>query len=826
MINPIRTFFSTAILFLCLLCSTTAYSQVTRLRGNVYDAETKEPMPFVNVSIEGTSIGTITGFNGEFFIETRNQANFLGVSYLGYKPFRSEIKPGIFQTFEIYLEPETIELQEIVVVPGENPAHRVLRKIIENKDKNNPDRFDRYQYEIYNKMELDINNITEEYKSKKAFKQFQFIFDYIDTSAITGKTFLPIFITETLSDFYYQKQPQKRKEVIKANKISGVPSESLGDFTGHMYLEFNIYDNFLPIMGKDMVSPIARFGLMYYKYYLLDSAFRGNSWCYNISFQPKRKQEATFTGNFWVQDTTFALESYKIRIAEGVNINFVSDFVADQSFVKINDTTWFPKKQELFVDFSITNKEYGFFGRKTTSYNNIVINPPITKDFFSTQLVQETVLLEEADKKSYDEWAEIRHDSLTKRESDIYNMVDSIQEVPLYNTVIDVLNTIITGYWVKDPIEIGPYYTLFSFNPIEGARFKFGMRTSNAFSTKIMLSGHLAYGTRDQKFKYGLGALYMFDKNPRRAVGVNYLSDYEQLGVTDNAFLSDNILGSLFARETNDKLTRVNAIKTHYEHEWFQGFSNTLSFTNKVVYASETVPFQYVDDNQDTLTYNSLGTTQLKLNTRFAYNEKFVMGEFERMSLGTKYPIINVNLAMGLQGVFDGEYQFYKVNVSLEHTVPLSPFGDLRYIIDVGRVYGDAPYPFLQLHEGNQTYAFDDYAFNLMNYYEFVSNRYSSLMLEHHFNGLFLNHVPLFRKLKWREIVATKILVGDLTQRTTDFIAFPESLNDLDQPYMEANVGVENIFKFFRVDAIWRLTYLDNPDVLPFGIFVKMQIQF
>jgi hypothetical protein len=221
MINPIRTFFSTAILFLCLLCSTTAYSQVTRLRGNVYDAETKEPMPFVNVSIEGTSIGTITGFNGEFFIETRNQANFLGVSYLGYKPFRSEIKPGIFQTFEIYLEPETIELQEIVVVPGENPAHRVLRKIIENKDKNNPDRFDRYQYEIYNKMELDINNITEEYKSKKAFKQFQFIFDYIDTSAITGKTFLPIFITETLSDFYYQKQPQKRKEVIKANKISG-----------------------------------------------------------------------------------------------------------------------------------------------------------------------------------------------------------------------------------------------------------------------------------------------------------------------------------------------------------------------------------------------------------------------------------------------------------------------------------------------------------------------------------------------------------------------------------------------------------------------------
>jgi hypothetical protein len=393
----------------------------------------------------------------------------------------------------------------------------------------------------------------------------------------------------------------------------------------------------------------------------------------------------------------------------------------------------------------------------------------------------------------------------------IYNMVDSIQEVPLYNTVIDVLNTIITGYWVKDPIEIGPYYTLFSYNPIEGARFKLGMRTSNAFSTKLMLSGHLAYGTLDQKFKYGLGAMYMFNKNPRRAAGINYLSDYEQLGVTDNAFLSDNILGSIFARETNDKLTKVNAIRLYYEHEWFQGFSNTLSFVNKVVYSSPTVPFQYIDENQDTTYYNSLGTTQLKLNTRFAYNEKFIMGEFERMSLGTVYPILSVNLSMGLQGILDGEYRYYKVNVSLDHTIPLPPFGDFRYIIDVGRVYGDAPYPFLQLHEGNQTYAYDDYAFNLMNYYEFVSNQYSSLMLAHHFNGLFLNHIPLFRKLKWREVVGAKILFGDFTQRDSDYIAFPENLDGLDEPYIETSVGVENIFKFFRVDAIWRLTYLDNP---------------
>lgn len=800
--------------------------QVTRIRGKVFDNETKEPLPFVNVTLVGTSIGTTSGFDGEFFIETRSTAGYLAATFIGYQAFQYEIKPGTYQEVEFFLIPETIEIQEIVVNPGENPAHRILRGIVENKKKNNPDRFEQYQYEVYNKMELDINNLTEEYKNKKAFNQFQFIFDYVDTSAITGKTFLPVFITETISDYYFQKKPLKKKEVIKASKISGMDTDEITDFTGQMYLEFNIYNNFIPIMGLDMVSPIANFGLRYYKYYLIDSAYRSDSWCYNISFKPKRKHEPTFTGNFWVHDTTFALESYKIKLAENVNINFVDEFVSEQYYTRLNDSTWFPHKQDLFIDYELTNKEYGFFARKTTSFKNIDINPNLDDNFFSNQLIQETVLLENASDLSNNVWDTIRHENLTIKEQDIYGMVDSIQQMPMYNSIIDIINTVFTGYWIKGPIEIGPYYTMFSYNPIEGARFKFGMRTSNAFSTKLMLSGHLAYGTLDQRFKYGVGALYMLNKNPRRSVGVNYLRDYEQLGTSSYAFLSDNILSSILAREVNDKLTEIHEISAFYEHEWFQGFSNTISFSDKIVFSSPAVPFVYIDDNSDTLVYNSLGTTEIKLKTRFAYNEKFLMGEFDRISLGSDFPILTVSVAAGLQGIFDGEYDYYKLNLSIEHRIPISPIGDFKYFIETGKIYGDVPYPFLQLHEGNQTFAFDDYAFNLMNYYEFVSTAHVSLMLEHHFNGLFLNHVPLFRKLKWREIAAFKILAGDLKQRTTNYIAFPDNLNDLNGPYMEAGVGVENIFKFFRVDAIWRLSYLDKPDVLPFGVFVKMQMLF
>lgn len=818
--------FKRCVLFLFLILACQTMAQVTRIRGTIYEHETNEPLPFVNVTIAGTTVGTISSFDGTFFIETRNQGTALVASYIGYKPQKIKINPGSYQEINIWMEPSSVEMEEIVVNPGENPAHEILRNIISRKAKNNPARIDKYYYQIYNKMELDVNDINEAYKKQRIFKQFQFIFDYVDTSAFTGKTFLPVFMTETLSDFYFQKDPKRQKEIIKANKISGVNDDKISDFTGQMYLDFNIYDNFIPIMGKQMVSPIARSGLFYYKYYLTDSAFRDNHWCYNVSFKPKRKQEPTFVGNFWVQDTTFAIESYKIHMAEDININWVKDFVAEQKYVLIDDSVWFPKKQDLFVDFAVTNKDYGFFGRKTTTYNNIELYPDLEPDFFSSSLSQETILQDSAMNYTAAEWNHIRPVTLTAREAEIYQMVDSIKEVPVFNTLIDFINMLVTGYWVKDPIEIGPYYTLYSYNPIEGHRFKMSLRTSNAFSTKLMLKGHLAYGTRDQKIKYGTGFVYMLNTNPRRSFGIYYKHDYEQLGVTNYAFLSDNFLSSLFARKLNDKLTKIHEISGFYEHEWFQGFSNTLSLANKQIFASETVPFSYANNLGDTLSYSKLNTSEIKLSTRFAYNEKFVMGQFERMSLGTNYPILTFDFTVGIPMVFGSNYEYYKLQLGIEHTFPINPLGDFHYIIDAGRIFGKVPYPFLQLHEGNQTYAFDDYAFNLMNYYEFVSNKYISVMAEHHFNGLFLNRVPLFRKLKWREVVSSKILWGDLNQPESASLIFPQNLDTLSKPYIETGVGLENVFRFFRVDAIWRLTYLDKENITNFGILAKMQIRF
>ncbi|ALO15120.1 TonB-linked outer membrane protein, SusC/RagA family [Salinivirga cyanobacteriivorans] len=820
------------ILFILVLLFFQNATGQTKVRGMVKDAETGEPLPFVNVSFKGTTVGVITDFNGKYFLETKKPVDSVVFSYVGYQRESFSIQSNTFQIINTSLQPSSVQLQEVVVVPGENPAHVLLRKIDKNRKRNNIERYDTYSYEVYNKMEIDISNVDENFRKNRLFKQFQFVFDYVDTSAVTGKSYLPVFITETLSDFYFQKSPKKEKEVIHGSNISGVKNEKISEFTGQMYLKVNIYENFMSIFGKGFVSPIASFGKLYYKYYLVDSSYIDNSWCYQVSFQPKRKQDPTFTGDFWVHDTTYAIKKVNIRIAEDANINFVNDLYAEMDYQKVQDSLWFLKREHYFIDFNIADKTSGIFGRKTTSYRDVKLNIDIPEGFFNPQVAQETITKDSVNEKTTDFWQGKRHEILTEKESNIYQMVDSIKQVPVFRTWVDVINTLITGHYVVGFWEIGPYYKLYSFNAIEGHRFRFGGRTSNDFSTKVMFTGHVAYGEKDDRFKGALGMIYMLNKNPRRSAGFNIKHDMEQLGISQNAFTQDNILASFLRRTYNKKLTMVNEAGVFYEHEWYQGFSNTLSINTRRIFGTEYVPFQTVN-NADTATLSQVSSTEIKLNTRFAYNEKFLMGEFERVSLGTKYPILNLNFIIGLPNVLKSTHEYYKLHMSIDHKFNINPFGRFRYIVDAGYYFGTAPYPLLQIHEGNETYAYDDYAFNMMNYYEFVSDRYISVLAEHHFDGFFLNRIPLFRKLKWREVIAAKALIGRVSERNRDAMIFPDNLRGLKEPYIEASAGIENILKLFRIDAMWRLTYLDKPDdvenftkIPKFGIRAQLKVEF
>lgn len=811
----------TLLIFLIISSVNFSFAQLTRIRGNVIDAETKEPLSFVALAFKGTSIGTITDFKGTFFIETRNATDSLFISYVGYNSKSVHIKKGQYQELSIELKPTTFALEGVTIKPGENPAHPILRNIIKNKWRNDPDRLESYSYENYNKIEVDLNNVDDNMKKKKIFNQFQFVFNYVDTNAITGKTFLPIFISEAISDYHYQNSPRVEKEVIKASKISGVNNESVAQFTGKIYQKINLYDNYINVFDQGLVSPIADGGLFYYKYYLIDSAFIQHKWCYQISFKPKRKMEPTFTGDFWVNDTTWAIVKAQVRLAEKVNLNFVNDLVASAEYQKINDTLWFPKQLSLFVDFNLTDKTTGFFGRKTTSYSNVKLKEPILDTI--QKLPSNVVVQDGAMHQSEEYWDKTRPFELTKKEAGIYQMVDSVKQVPMYKTFFDIVNMFVNFYYVVGYVEIGPYYKTYSFNEIEGNRFRVSGRTSNKFSKKIMFSSFLAYGDKDNRLKYGLGGLYVIKKKPREVLNLDYKSDIEQLGQSPYALTEDNLMTSILRRNPNYKLTLVKEFSGYYQKQWYSDFSNKLSFSYKDIYPSDSIPFNYVSDGSQ---LNKIRTFSISLNTRWLKDEKFVTGEFDRVSLGSKYPEVNFDITGGIKGLFGSQYNYTKLHFNYYHKFTINPFGYSRFIVDAGKIFGTVPYPLLQLHEGNETYAFDRFAFNMMNYYEFASDQYANLTIEHHFQGFFLNRIPLMRRLKWREVATGKFLIGTIADKNKKVLAFPYGLGEVSKPYMEMGVGVENIFKLIRIDALWRLNHLENPNVARFGIRAGLQIIF
>lgn len=795
----------------------------TKVRGTVTDGETGEPLPFVNIVFKGTTTGTITDIDGNFFLQGHVNSDTLEFSMMGYTPYFYKVTRDAFQEISVVLDPDNYELGEIVVHPGENPAWRIMRNVAANRKKNDPDRLDAYKFEVYNKMEVDINNIREDFTDRGILRNFSFIMNYADTSAETGKVYLPVMITESLSEVSHTSNPQRKKEVIKASKISGVENESISQYTGQMYIEANIYKNYIPAFGHEFVSPVSDFWKANYKFYLLDSAYQEGHYLYHISFRPKHKQTFTFSGDMWIADTTWAVKKVQAKMATDVNINYINNYIITQEYDMV-DSTWFLMKEEMFMDINFTDSTMGFFGRKTMSRRNVEINPTFGDNTFSQVATQETIVEDGASQKDDSFWSQSRHEQLTEKERNIYQMVDSIKEVPVFKTITNTVEMFISGYYKVKWWEIGPYFSFISHNEIEGWRLRFGGRTSNEFSTNLMLSAYGAYGFKDEKFKYGAGVLYLFNKNPRRSISADIKHDYEKLGQSINALSEDNIMSTILARSKNIHLLLVDEYKAEYEHEYFLGFSNSICAQYRNITPTKYIPFRNASLDYD---YKNLESYEMMYKLHFCYNEKFVSGEFTRVSMGSHFPSFDLECTAGMWNDRGDYKKYYRVIGMVSQKVSLGPLGKMRYIIESGKVFGNVPFPLLKLHEGNETYAFDRYAFNMMNLYEFASDTYASVTAEHHFNGFFFNRLPLLRKLKWREIVYGKGLIGDISSRNcreNAVMDFPSSLGDVNKPYFEAGVGIENIFRFFRVDGVWRLSHLDHPGVSKFAVLVKMQV--
>lgn len=820
---------------LVVLAGLSTSAQTTKVTGRITDAKTGETIPFASIAFVDSRIGTNSDMDGNYALETYYATDSIKVSSVGYVARSFPVKKDKAQVIDVVLEPNSFELAEVVIKPTEeNPAFGILRRVIRNKPVNNREKLTAYEYDAYNKIEFDLNNITEEFTEKKIFKPFAFIFENIDST--DAKPSLPIFMTETLSEVYYRQSPKKQREYIRGTKVSGIENESVSRFMGDMYQNVNIYDNFLVIFGKNFISPIADGGKGYYDYYLTDSAFVGKYWCYKLTFTPKRVQELAFTGEMWISDTTYAVHRIEAGIASGANLNFVQGFWVKQQYDQVEDEVWMLTKDELVVDLNVIrdtgeknkNAVQGFYGRRNASYKDFVINRPREDTFYEG--VDDVVVEIDPLSLGADYWDRERHVPLSAKENAIYHMVDTMKTIPRFRTYVDVVSTLATGYWEKGKIELGPYFTTLSFNPVEGARFRVGGRTSNNFSTWVEFEGYTAYGLLDERFKFGLATRGFISKEPRLLYRAGYKHDVEQLGQSTNAFRNDNILGSLFRRNPNTKLTDVEEWKASLEREWFTGFTTEVMARYRTLQALGSLRYERLklEPLPEVSAVGSIRTAEVSFNTRFAYGEKYVSGEFDRIAVGMlKYPTLELHVAYGVPGLLNSDYEYTKIIARSYKRWQLGTAGWTRTTLEGGRIFGSLPYPLLTIHSGNETLYLDDLSFNTMNFFEFISDRYIQLFAEHHFEGLFFNRIPLLRRLKWREVATFKAVAGDLDQKHSDELLFLDGMYSLyNGPFMEASAGVENILKVLRFDIIWRLRYNDHERTAPWALRAKLYINF
>ncbi len=809
------------ILILTTYSFSTLFAQVTKIRGTVVDTKTKEAIPFVSITFLGTSSGTITDFEGAFFLEARVKQDTVVISCIGYVNDTITVNRNGYTEINSQLEQDLVNMEEIVVDVSINPAVAMFKNITRNRKRNNPERYKTYSYEQYNKMELDISNIDSQMKDLKFMKQFKFVLSNIDTSASTGQTYLPVMISETLSDYYFKRRPKRRKEVIKATQFSGFENESISKFSGQMYLNINVYDNYIQLVDKQFVSPVAINGLLVYQYYLTDSMFIGNNWCYQMTFKPKRKHEYTFRGDMWIADSSFAVKKITARIDKNANVDFIQNLHFKHKFEAIDDSLWFPVEEELFIDFNISSKTSGFLGKKNTYRKNVKINQIYPKGFFKKGNPREIITEKNATKKDSTYWTENRHAELSGKEKNIYTVADSIQNVPAFRTISDFVILIASGYYEFGWFEYGPFGNTYSTNAIEGHRFRVGGQTGYSFSKDIRLNGYLAYGTLDKKFKYGFGGEYKIYSNYWTKIKIQYEKDLIQLGLSPNAFDQHNIMAVLLSRTDSNKLLSQKNFRINLERDLRKGLTFNLELRQREL--SPTGEIQFIKNK---LPLSHLKESEIAAGLRIAFSEEFMETTFSRVSLGTRLPVTSINVTYGFPLENYSDYEYTKVELSFEHKFFLGPLGKLNYGFQAGKIWGNVPFPLLKLHEGNETLIFDPYSYNMMYLYEFASDEYVGFYAEHHFQGLFLNKIPVIRKLKMREVAYAKGVIGQLSTKNRDEFTFPGSLSDVSSPYMEVGAGLENILTFFRADVIWRLTHNENPEVAKYGLRLSLVLNF
>ena len=811
--------------FLLVCCNYLAiWGQQTVVTGKVTDKK-GEPLSFVQIQFLDSKIGTKSDSLGNFYLSTYYPTDTLLFRLLGFQTERVRIHKDKTQEVNVKMSTQDKEVAEIFLkAPTETRGAQLHRRIITYKAINNKEKLSAYQYHLYNKIQLDASNLDSNLINNPLVDRLSIVKNYLQTDS-TDKNLLPVILSESVSDYYYLKDPKLKKELVTASRITGVENMQMTQFLGDMYLELNIYDNIYDLFNKSFISPLAPYARSYYQFYLDDSTFIGADWCYKLRFVPKRSGDLVFEGHMWVHDTTYAVKRFQANIAPGANLNYIQEFYIEQEFEQVQKEIWMLTCEKMVLSFKVTEKSkfMGLIGRKYSTRSQFVINEPEPEEFYrSTNSVD---IQANAKIRTDEEWAALRPVALNEKELRIQEMVDSLEAQPFYQNMRKLTYFATTGYWPIQKIEIGSAASLVSMNPVENFRVALALRTSNDFSKRLELGGRLAYGFGDQRFKYNLRVRYNITPQKRGMVNAYYNYDIEQIGQSPTAASMGTSFVTFLSTAPFDKLTFVEKTGLSLEKDIKKDLILFGAFEWKNYTPLGLATYQQFN-GLDTVNISQITATELTTRVRWTKNEEFLSGSFDRTALRSPYPILSFQGIFGFKEVLGSDYSYQKFEFQYEHNTQLGVLGRMRYGFTLGYINGIAAYPLLKVHEGNQSLWLLTSTPNMVNFLEFISDRYVVGFAENRWEGLIFDRIPLIKASKIRLITTERIMLGSLSAKQNQALLIPSFVQPFNGiPYIEVGVGIENILKVIRIDVIYRATH-QIPGTSPFGIKARYSLNF
>ena len=824
--------------FLLLLFTSISLHSQSKVSGEVKD-EFGDPIAYANVFFKNSNDGTITNENGRFYLETYDTHTSLVFSFVGYKTLEILLSEKNNFKMNIILEEESASLKEVVIFSGKqskknNPAIDILKKIWENRRANGVKKFKQYTYNKYEKLEFDLNTIDSALINSRTFRGMEFIFDQVDTSRITWNTYLPLFINEAFSKVYGDNIINKEIEILEGNKNSGFENnQTFIELIKDLYADFDIYDNHLKFFDVAFTSPLSKTGINVYNYVLLDSAYIGDKWCYNIVYYPRRKNELTFKGDFWVNDSTWALKEINLQASKSANLNWIREIYIEQEYDVLNDSTFLITKDYMLSDFSFRKKESanGMYGKRTTLYDNYEFDTPKQESFYKENIdPYEYEVYNRPDQF----WDERRMEALSKDEKGVYKMLDTLITVPRFKNLYTLGALIASGYYEFKGFDAGPVFSIFGYNEVEGLRLRLGGRTYFGQNDPWRIEGFGAYGFKDQKFKYGLSGKVLVSKKNRKILFGGYRKDIEQTGASLTN--SKDVLGrnrassGLITVGANDRLTSIELTTLGYQMEPAKNFVfRVLGSHRTLKSASETFSLSYYDENGNVK--NSIKQSELELGINFTPGRKTSGYGVERRVINSgDFPSFFLGYTFGLEDVLQSDFDYHRIQALYTQPWNVGGLGRLYTTIELGKIVGTVPLGLLSPIPGNQTLWSIYNTFTQLDYYEFVSDTYASFHLKHNFGGRLFGRVPWLRELNLRELVGFRSVWGQLSQSNNSINVgidnLPIRYQSPEDIYWEWSAGVGNIFKILAIEFNFRGNYLDNPGIRKIGVTGSLSFSF